>query len=306
MIHEYAIEPTVLLGWASNVRDYEEFLREYGLGTPRVLSSFPKKTIPKLRSYLLSNSPADNQSIISLRYIAMVEKVVENLVIRNSSNHNTDDWNIAVDEENKLIPFDVIISNEVLQLPQSCTVENMYSENSPWRHSNQMNIQRTFDSFASASIDLLRLSTEHVVFIDPFGWSAEAISTISFLLNGFLLNRVNSKLPTVTLFYKRSYRDGEPSTPEADYVKARIMEGLVDQAKLLELSVKELDTSDDSDVFHNRCILTELAGVSTGHGISLTGKSQHTDEATLMSAEIYQKKWSQFVEDREFQEVSSS
>ena len=43
MIYEYALEPAVLTSWASNDRDYAEFLREYGLGTPRIVSSFPKK-----------------------------------------------------------------------------------------------------------------------------------------------------------------------------------------------------------------------------------------------------------------------
>ena len=33
MIYEYALEPAVLTSWASNDRDYAEFLREYGLGT---------------------------------------------------------------------------------------------------------------------------------------------------------------------------------------------------------------------------------------------------------------------------------
>ncbi len=43
MIYEYALDPAVLSTWASNERDYAEFLREYGLGTPRIISSFPKK-----------------------------------------------------------------------------------------------------------------------------------------------------------------------------------------------------------------------------------------------------------------------
>lgn len=45
MIYEYALDPVVLSTWASNERDYAEFLREYGLGTPRMISSFPKKKI---------------------------------------------------------------------------------------------------------------------------------------------------------------------------------------------------------------------------------------------------------------------
>lgn len=67
MIYEYALEPAVLTLWASNNRDYAEFLREYGRGTPRIASSFPMKKATKLRSYLMQHCPQDAQSLAGQR-----------------------------------------------------------------------------------------------------------------------------------------------------------------------------------------------------------------------------------------------
>lgn len=77
MIHEYAIEPNVILTWASNGRDYAEFFREYGLGTPRIISNFPKSKPAKFRSYLLKHCPANSESLQVQRYIEIVQKIAE-------------------------------------------------------------------------------------------------------------------------------------------------------------------------------------------------------------------------------------
>lgn len=138
MIHEYAIEPGVLSAWAENTRDYTEFLREYGLGTPRIISSFPRQKANKLRSYFLQNAPADEQSQKWRRYMEMVNKLVETLVLREVEANQGNDWNDHAKAENARVPFSVIISSEPLGVDESITPATMYEPGSRWNHHDQL------------------------------------------------------------------------------------------------------------------------------------------------------------------------
>ncbi|QIL90051.1 hypothetical protein GNX18_10020 [Microbulbifer sp. SH-1] len=301
MIHEYAIEPNVLCAWSESKRDYAEFLREYGLGTPRIFSSFPKLKPHKLRSYFLQSAPADESSQKGRRYIEMVNKLVETIVLREVEPVVSGDWGSHVRSENQRAPFNVIISSEFLEMDECITSETMYDLESRWLHSDQINIQRTDEGISRAVSSFLRLSTKQVVIIDTFGWTPEAIVQMQSLISRLIQNRVHSQLPEVKLFYKQHQK-----SPNAHHVKGKITDGVNLGAAALKLDVFELEEIPGNDVFHNRCVLTEHGGVITGHGIGVSGEEEHTDEATLMRPDIYQKKWRQFIDENCFQIVSEA
>lgn len=308
MIHEYAIEPSVLSSWAMNKRDYAEFLREYGLGTPRIFSSFPKTKTSKLRSYLLRYGPADDQSLHSKRYLEMVTKLLESIVLREIPDYPPHDWTEIVTAENERAPFGVILSSDSINTKRSITSANMYEPDSVWNHPVQLNIQRTNEGVMDAISESIRLATMRIVIVDTFGWTPEAIFFIQFLINSIPKNRVNKAVPSIALFYKEK-RGGVKAgggSPSADHVKNEIEQGIKDPADNMRLTVTELRETPGSDVFHNRCILSELGGVITGHGIGVSGNDRHTDEAILMAPVIYQKKWRQFVEQLDYEIVSQA
>jgi len=308
MIHEYALEPSVLSSWAANKRDYAEFLREYGLGTPRIFSSFPKKKTSKLRSYLLQFSPPEDQSLHGQRYLEMVTKLIESIVLREIPDYPTNDWTEVVTAENERAPFGVVLSSDNIDTNRSITSANMYGPDSIWNHPVQLNIQRTNQGMMDAISDSIRLATKHIVIVDTFGWTPEAISFVQFLINSISNNRVNETVPCITLFYKekRGGVNAGGGSPSAGHVKSQIEQGINNRIANMGLNVTELREMPGNDVFHNRCILTELGGVITGHGIGVSGEEQHTDEAILMAPVIYQKKWRQFVENNCFEIVSQT
>ena len=308
MIYEYAIEPTVLAAWASNDRDYAEFLREYGLGTPRLASSFPKKKVSKLRSYLLQHSPQDTQSLSGQRYTEMVTKLTESVVIRDVADPQTSVCSEAVISEDNRAQFGVILSSAAICAENNITPDSMYLPDSIWNHANQSNMQRTNAGLFSMIGNLVRLSTKYIVVIDPFGWSDEAIGFVRYMINSIHPNRLTDEFPKITLFYKekRGGKNAGSGSPAADHVKDRIVQGLDGGVGELKVEVFELREAAGSDVFHNRCILTEHGGVLTGHGIGVSNNEVHTDEAILMQEEIYQKKLLQFVEEKCFDVVSTA
>lgn len=301
MIHEYALDPDVLLAWAANDRDYAEFFREYGLGTPRIFSSFPRIKASKLRSYFLQNSPRDEQSIVARRYTEMVQKLTEDVVVRESQGNNTTSWSEHVVAEDARLPFGVILSEQHIGSGRYITRSEMYERGGVWAHFDQLSIQRTHEGFCTAVFNLLRLATENVVVIDAYGWTPEAIIQMQHLIRCVLNDRVSSKLPHITLFFKKNQR-----SPNAPHVKNEIFRGFNLIGNEIQIDVLELEDIPGNDVFHNRCILTEHGGVKTGHGISVTGDQAHTDEAVLLNSDLYHKKWKQFMEDKCFNVVSQS
>jgi len=72
------------------------------------------------------------------------------------------------------------------------------------------------------------------------------------------------------------------------------------------LEVFGLIETENSDFFHNRCILTEPVGVIAGHGIGVSGDELHIDDVILMKPKIYQKKWQQFIEKNCFEKASEA
>lgn len=300
MIHEYAIEPSVLTAWAADKRDYAEFLREYGLGTPRIVSSFPKKKANKLRSYFLTKTPDDGQSQQGMRYVEMVNKLVEGIALRDVEPFGGNDWCLHAKNENERIPFNVILSSEPIQTQRNITPDTMYDPDSLWNHKDQLNIQRTNEGIRSAVSNLLRLATEQVVVIDPYGWTDRAIRQMQYLINRISESRINNKFPSFSLFYKEN-----DSGLNADVVQQRIL-ARVNAEVGVELNVWELEEVAGSDVFHNRVVLTEHGGVCFGHGLGVSGEQGHTDDAFLIGIEIYQKKWKQFIEENCFHLVSKA
>jgi len=308
MIHEYALDPELLSIWAGNDRDYAEFLREYGLGTPRIISSFPKKKLSKLRSSLLRTGPANTESQQGRRYIEMVTKLIEAIVLREVPDNCNGSWGEAAKIENERLPFGVVLSSESIETAKNITPDNMHAPDSIWNHPDQMTIQRTNEGFQSAISNLTRLATRRIVIIDTYGWTTEAIAFTQFLINSVSEDRLSSAIPSITLFYKEkrgSDKSGRGS-PSAKHVKEQIVQGLDDDVSNIELHVAELREVAGNDVFHNRCILTEHGGVITGHGIGVSGEEEHTDEAILMRSAIYQKKWNQFIEGNCFEIVSQA
>jgi hypothetical protein len=301
MIHEYTLEPALLSSWASNNRDYAEFLREYGLGKPRIMSSFPTKKASKLRSYLLQHSPQGDQSLVAQRYTEMVVKIVESIVVREVLDNLPNEWIEAVAHENNRSPFGAILSSSQVNEKNSITPDTMYSHNSIWNHKNQVSFERTNDGLYSVISNLIRFSTSKIVIVDPYGGSAAAIGFIQFILHSLTNNRLSAVSPSIMIFYKNGN-----SSPNANHVKQQIVQGLGGVAVSLQLDVFELRETGGSDVFHNRCILSEHGGIMIGHGFGVSGDATHTDEATLMTEEVYQKKWQQFVEQRCFEVVSHS
>lgn len=307
MIYEYAIEPKIISLWASSDRDYAEFFREYGLGTPRIISNFPKSKTSKFRSYLLRHAPENPDSLQGMRYTEMVLKIAEATAQRECQTEQDDDWRQLVAIENNRLPFDVILTNDSIDMERNITLSSMYTRNSIWSHDKQKSVQRTNEKMLETIGNFIKLSSDKIIIVDTYGWTDESINFIRELLNLVQGRQLNSKIPDLSLFYKdkRGGASTGVGSPTASYVKSQILkhhQGFEPS----KLSVFCLREKPENDIFHNRCILSELGGMLMGHGIGVSGVEHHTDDLALMEVSIYLKKWQLFSGETTYEVVSKA
>jgi len=293
MIKEFALDPTLLLHWAKSPRDYHEFLREYGCGTPRLISSFPKKKFSKLRSYLIEKSDCLENETEKLRYVEMVQALAEGLVCRSCEVSSTNDWYDLVQAENQLNPFDTILSSKKINIDSAISLEDMY-DSTLWNLPSQLNIKRTQEEFLNNLDSFVKTTTEHLVFVDAFCYQSMAIDIIAKLVNKLEHRKSKELIPKVLIFYRSNQ-----NSKSVHLVKEKILEK-INTGLEIDLKVTELQPLAGQDAFHNRYILNDCGGVLFPYGFDLSDEDCETDEAILLSKENYNKRWSQFVENLGF------
>jgi hypothetical protein len=308
MFFEYAIEPNVLMRWASNERDYYEFLREYGLGTPRIISTFPKKNARRMRSYLLSLGPTDSSKSETWRYTDMVTAIVDCLVQRDIREQNISEWNKLAKLEHARVPFNAVISESIDEKPYFLSPSAIYEPTSIWNHAKQVSFLRTSDNLIGIIFNLFQLSSKQIVIIDPYGWTKKSIEIIQKLLELDSQKTPNKQIQNLTVFYKEKidYKNAWNASPSAQEVMNLITADLPIKCESISINIYELKENDGSDTFHNRCILSELGGISLGHGIGVSEDESHSDDATVLEKPIYLKKWAQFIMNNDFSVITSA
>lgn len=308
MLHEYAVAPDLLKQWAANDRDYYEFFREYGLGSPRISSSFPKQKASRFISYFLREAPADEQSLQGRRYVEMVKHMAEALICREGIACEAGDWIQDVVNEDARFPFHAVLSPANLDSPRSLTPETMYAPGSVWKHVRQDTVQRRYKAIAPYLKDMLRLAKKKVVIIDTYGWNDRAVGFIGQLIGDVCTDRCHSNVPEILVFYKERVdrHNAGNASPAAAKIKADIENALPAGSSEINVHVTELREKPGEDVFHNRCILTEHGGVSLGHGVDVSENPNHSDEITLLERKVYENKWSQFIDSPCFEVVTST
>lgn len=303
MIYEYAIDPAVILKWADNARDYAEGIREYGLGTPRILSSFPKQKARRLRSSLLQLTPADEQSLHARRYVELVRALTDVAVERPIDNSAPSSWSEGVVSIiNKGLSFDLVIAEDSKHIPSALKPSEIYRPNSLWNHPRQYCIGRTLFDFSQVASNLIKYATGQVVIVDPYAWNRGSIPVIQYLVKS-LQSRLSSKEKiSLTVLCKQNHKKDNPSSK---VILKRILNGLTDIPDSIEIHVKELDVGTDTDIFHNRYLLTSLGGMILGAGVDLSEDTNHTDDVILMDKDLYTRRWNQYVSDMKYPVVSS-
>lgn len=157
MLYELALEPSVFYEAASSRRNFRDFVRDLSLGSPLVLSEFPK--LKKLRREVLSNQPAELDDYSSARLEELLQFIANEAprVRRDVDYDGNISWRDNALSENSRIEFDHVLTCEADADLSSCTLSKLFD--GELDHPSQVPVKRVADEMARAISNMLRLAS---------------------------------------------------------------------------------------------------------------------------------------------------
>ncbi|WP_152208487.1 hypothetical protein [Marinobacter changyiensis] len=290
MIVEHLIEPEFLLKVAETRRDYKDLLREFSLPSPRVAGNFPK--MKSFRKQVLSKQSADASEHAQMRLLELLGLLSERRVerslafdgtisfhenLKNAENNFFSGIHFLLDRKPP-VPLDskvVCIEDFELGFDPSVT---------------QVSVRRTAEELSQNLREFVRLSSS-ITLIDPyFGTQAGMWKTFILLLKASL-----ESSPTPNKAFDVLFDGSKKTARSCKYLATKLIEEQPDLAKSFSrITFKEIQETGKSAI-HNRYLLSELGGVSIGHGFEESNEHEH-DDLNLLGEAVYRQRFSQFVE----------
>jgi len=294
LIHEYLVDPELVLKWASNTRDYSDFMNAFGVGTSRITSGFPK--LRTWRKLALQKIPYDDpDSLMAQRAVELVNGITEAQVQRDGFLFRiTDEWEENVTREHNRVAFDFVLLHDkrTLQLNNSFKQDDIYEPaKACWNHPIAGVIERRAAHMAGFVGNLLRLSNR-IVLVDPYLSVTNAkLDPIVAFIRKALEGRVSETRPSFEVLYDSK------RTTQAPSLHAGILRYLEIDPGTINLTVRSLEQRQGGQEIHNRYLLTDLGGITFGHGLD---EGSSTDDIALMNKDVYSIRWSEYADCRGF------
>lgn len=290
MLVEHLIEPEFLLKIAENRRDYRDLLREFSMPSPRVAGNFPK--MKNFRKQVLSKQSADASEHAQMRLEELLRLLSERRVERSLAFDGTISFheNLKNAEDNffsgihflqdrkPTVPLDskvICIEDFELGLDPAVT---------------QISVRRTAEELSHTLQEFVRLSSS-ITLIDPF-FGTQAGMWKTFIL---LLRTSVESSPSPSKTFDVLFDGSKRTACSCRYLAEKLSEEQPGLMKFFSrITFKDIREKGKSAI-HNRYLMSELGGVSIGHGFEESNEQEH-DELTLLAEEVYQQRFSQFVE----------
>ena len=294
MIYEYAIDPQLIAAAGARSR-YRFWAQKFGLGSPRVMSQFPK--LQNWKRQVLRALPADTRDAEKTRVVELVQRLTELTTPRVSSHYDGHHgWLENAEAEHARAPFRGILAWDNPRLHDAVLIAEPLEEfdetDKRWVAQRGRVVTRDAASMADAVSSMLACCRD-AVFVDPHFKPAfpRYQRPIEAFLNALVTNRAGplperveicTATPEGMAFLERAF---------TSRIRALVPDGL-------SVRVRKLVRRDGGEALHNRYILTDLGGVSFGYGLDDDdGEGGQTDDLTLMDREQYQKRWQQYCGD---------
>lgn len=284
MLHEYALEPSLLNNWS----DFRFFVSQFGFDRGRLISRFPKKW-----KRLVYESLGGCKEIERARIEESLRRIDDRLVPRQATAwETTHDWLANAEAEHANHPFWAIIaqSNQrshsavivAATLDDTLDLDALPSADSRrlWKANRSQIIRRNASEMANA-VEAFIKHADQILFVDKhFGPenSRHRIPFEEFLSR--LRDRRDGKMPK-TIEVHCAYKS------EASFFRNECnsrLAGIV--PKDLRMQVRRWSAVD----LHNRFILTDLGGVAFLEGLDhFTGAGREEDVVVLLDQDVSQQ-----------------
>ena len=167
MLREYAVEPDLVPTWLDR-KTGRYFLNNFGLGTPRIISQYPRNNWQRLvwaAWYAISDDQTENER---KRMEALIQRLWEEAVQRQGAIWRPNrPWLDSAVEEHRRVPFHAVLARSNPAGHERVLVADELDERAPlWALGHGMTIPRKAEAIADAVGDMLRAATD-IVFVDP-------------------------------------------------------------------------------------------------------------------------------------------
>ena len=282
MIHEYALEPTVL----DNVADLRYFLENFGVHTGRLIADYPKRW-----ERLVFKIAAQNlKPIERKRFSAKLEQLTHLLLEPNErrSFDGTKSWLENAELVQKSAePFKAIIARENPRNDTDVLVaDDLTPETELWKVPRQTKIPRTVNAIVQAAAPLLQISRQ-ILFVEPYFDPCAAAN--QNVLRGMLrsaqnrtgeIHRIEIHCTQHSKSGVRFWEDCESDLPS--YIPAE-----------WEIEVFRWQVAEGTDRFHRRYVLTERGGIAFEGGLD-SGRQGQTTDIFLLEESLRKKRWADY------------
>jgi hypothetical protein len=295
MIHEYFIEPDLIYKWASDYKETRFFLDSIGVGSPRLMSSFPESKPSRLTHQLLKNIPKEMPEVARLRVDEFATALKSEAIKRKINIDLPENWIDAAEAQCEMLPPDVVVA-AVSNKQIKCWVSEReaYRRDAIFDHPHQLSPVRTAAGLTDAVCNLLRYSKK-IIIVDPYLYKKSGIETVVAFINASVGRRIQDGAITFQLIF-----DDSKSNP--GFIVGQVAEAARKNSVGIEvLAVKEKNRGEK---LHNRYVLTELGGVSFGVGTD-AGEEYHSDDVFLLDRKLYEKRMAQYFDAAAFDVVNS-
>jgi hypothetical protein len=281
MIHEFAVEPELAATWG-RLAEFRHFVTAFGLGTPRVVSKYPRHW-----KRLVWEASKPESDLERKRLEELLARLSEAMVKRGGAFDPKMSWLPNAMAEHSRIPFAGILARDGNAEETVIGTEHLASSPA-WTCPTGLACSRTSAAVAAALTPVLRVC-RRVIFIDPH----------------FGPENLRHRRPLQA--FLRALMDRRPSSPPdevvlmtsvkstADFFRSesqRQLPRLVPQGMTVVL--RRLQERAGGERLHNRYVLTDIGGVLFGVGLD-EGDASQRDDLCLLSAEQYQLRMKQYL-----------
>ena len=289
MLHEYAVEPELVGTWCDRTSG-RYFLDKFGLGSPRIMSRYPRKRWKNLvwEAWEKRSGYDDSER---KRMEELIQRLSEDMVTRRDAvwdPHRT--WLQNALDEHRRIPFHaILVRSNTAAHPNVLVADELYERTALWAIP-QETVSRTAQAIARTVRDMLRMAAD-IVFIDPHFAPQRSRYTrvLAACLSASLEKRLSRERPRVHFFAEADSKKNGTRQYFENGCHDRLPRVL---PRGQQVTISRLMERPHGEKLHNRYVLTELGGV--GFPAGLDEKHGATDDPWLLTREQYRKRWPQY------------
>lgn len=276
MIHEFALEPTLLSSWDN----FRYLVEKFGIQHGRLISRFPKKW-----KRLVYEACSACKEIERKKIEESLKEVDKKLLKTNRAYDGNLGWLENAEIQHALKPFRAIIAKANPRAVVEVLIADELVETTPlWDVPREIPISRNAKGMAE-SVSLLLARSSEILFVDPH--FAPEMLRYKRTFEQFLLVSASGRTDVRRIeFHLLAKAEKDFFVKACTQLASLVPRGIA-------VTFIRWMQRDGGEALHPRYVLTNLGGVRFEQGLD-EGRDGETVDVSLLDPGLYSKRWGEF------------